>query len=311
MKIFNYKYLILISTLLFIGCSSDDVVVENGNVELSYSISNFDINTPFTRATHIGTPAEQQIDNLFLFLFDMGGANPIKYFVDNSFPISSGTWNKVYEKVTIKLTQSEVGTRQVYVVANVSTALEATFNGVTTLAGLQTAMESTDTPWSTTLKTPILMSGFNSSHNFVTYRSTLVSLTRVLAKVELNITLPPKHQDTDPLQYKYNFIDFDKNSYVLKPTLTKADVLATSGWQDWQATGDVFSYTKGIDDKVNTLKVVTYINERDIAGSYIDIQLPFNDGGPLPPPEFGNETFKLPLPGKIERNHWYKFDVEL
>ncbi len=310
MKIFNYIYLILFSSLLFVGCSSEDVVVENGSVELYYSISKFDINTPFTRASDAGTTAEQQIDNLYLFLFDAGGANPIKYFIDNAFDVTNGVWEEDNGKIKLKLTQAEAGDRQVYLVANASSVLQANLAGVTNLAGLGTAMESNDAPWSPNLTTPILMSG-NTTHNFIANRIlSRVPLTRALAKVELSVTLPAKHQDADDSHYRYNFIDFDKNSYVLKQG-SKMDDLAISGWQDWQAAGNVSSYTKGSDDKVNTLKLVTYINERDIAGSYIDIQLPFNDGGPLPPPEFGNETFKLPLPDKIERNHWYKFDIDL
>ena len=309
MRKVNYIYLVLLATLLFVACSSDDVLEKGSNnrVELSYSISNFNVNGITTRATDVGSPAEQQIDNLYLFLFDMTGANSINYYVDNSF--SDGTWNKAGENITLKLTQAEAGERQVYIVANVATALKTLLDGVSTLTQLQAALETTDTPWSPTLVTPILMSG-NATHNFVNNRKlSSVPLIRALAKIELNVTLPAKHQDADASHYKYNFIDFDKNTYVLKPT-AKTDDLATSGWLAWQAAGDVSSYTLGTDSKVNSLKVITYINERDNTGSYIDIQLPYN-AGPLPPPEFGDDTFKLPLPSKIERNHWYKFDITL
>ncbi len=310
MRKVNYIYLILFSALFFAACSSDDMPERSSDnrVELSYAISNFDISGTTTRATDVGSPAEQQINNLYLFLFDMTGANSINYYVDNSF--SDGTWNKAGENITLKLTQAEAGERQVYIVANVATALKTLLDGVSTLTQLQAVIASTsNTPWSTTLNAPILMSG-SATHNFVTNRIlSSVPLIRALAKIELNITLPAKHQDADASHYKYNFIDFDKNTYVLKPT-TKTDDLATSGWQAWQAAGDVSSYTKGGDSKINSLKVVTYINERDNAGSYIDIQLPYN-AGPLPPPEFGDETFKLPLPSEIKRNHWYKFDITL
>ena len=308
MRKVNYIYLILFSALFFVACSSDDVPGgSNDRVELSYAISNYDISGTTTRATDVGSPAEQQINNLYLFLFDMTGANPIKYFA-NSATFTNGEWSATEGKVTLKLTQAEAGERQVYIVANVSSALQTTLAGVTTLAKLQEAMESINTPWSTTLNAPILMSG-SATHNFVTNRIlSSVPLIRALAKIELNVTLPAKHQDADASHYKYNFIDFDKNTYVLKPT-AKTDDLATSDWQPWQATGDVSSYTL-VSGKIATLKVVTYINERDNAGSYIDIQLPYN-AGPLPPPEFGDETFKLPLPSEIKRNHWYKFDITL
>ena len=308
MRKVNYIYLILFSALFFAACSSDDVP-EKGNdrVELSYSISNFNVNGITTRATDVGSTEEQQIDNLYLFLFDAGGANPIKYYVDNSF--SNGQWNTTEGKITLELTQAEAGTRQVYLVANVSPIIKTTLDGVSTLAALKAVKSTVNTPWSSTLTTPILMSG-NATHNFVTNRIlSSVALIRALAKVELNITLPAKHQDADASHYRYNFIDFDKNTYVLKPT-AKTDELVTSGWQAWQAASTVSSYTL-TGGKVANLKVITYINERDNPGSYIDIQLPYNPGGPLPPPEFGGDTFKLPLPSKIERNYWYKFDVTL
>lgn len=306
----NYIYLILFTAMIFVACSSDDVPEKsNDRVELSYAISNFDISGTTTRATDEGSPAEQQINNLYLFLFDMTGANPIKYFA-NSATFTNGEWSATEGKVTLKLTQAEAGNRQVYIVANVSTALKTLLDGVSTLTQLQAVIASTsNTPWSTTLNAPILMSG-SATHNFVTNRIlSSVPLIRALAKIELNVTLPAKHQDADASHYKYNFIDFDKNTYVLKPT-AKTDDLATSGWLAWQAAGDISSYTLGTDSKVNSLKVITYINERDNAGSYIDIQLPYN-AGPLPPPEFGDETFKLPLPSEIKRNHWYKFDITL
>ena len=308
MRKVNYIYLVLLATLLFVACSSDDVLEKGSNnrVELSYSISNFNVNGITTRATDVGSTEEQQIDNLYLFLFDAGGANPIKYYVDNSF--SNGQWNTTEGKITLELTQAEAGTRQVYLVANVSPVIKTTLDGVSTLAALKAVKSTVNTPWSSTLTTPILMSG-NATHNFVTNRIlSSVPLTRALAKIELNVTLPAKHQDAAASHYRYNFIDFDKNTYVLEPT-TKTNDLATSDWQDWQVAGDVSSYTL-LSGKVATLKIVTYINERNNVGSYIDIQLPYN-AGPLPPPEFGDETFKLPLPSKIERNHWYKFDVTL
>ena len=311
MRKLNYIYLILFTALLFVACSSDDMPEKSSDnkVELSYAISNFDISGVTTRATDVGSAAEQQVDNLYLFLFDMTGANPIKYFASGT-TFTNGEWSAAERKVTLKLTQAEAGERQVYVVANVSTALKTLLDGVSTLTQLQAVIASTsNTPWSTTLEAPILMSG-SATHNFVTNRIlSSVPLIRALAKIELNVTLPAKHQDADASHYKYNFIDFDKNTYVLKPT-AKTDDLATSGWLAWQAAGDVSSYTLGTDSKVNSLKVITYINERDNTGSYIDIQLPYN-AGPLPPPEFGDETFKLPLPSEIKRNHWYKFDITL
>ena len=135
MRKVNYIYLVLLATLLFVACSSDDVLEKGSNnrVELSYSISNFNVNGITTRATDEGSTAEQQIDNLYLFLFDMTGANPIKYFIDNTFAVANGVWDEANGKINLKLTQGDAGNRQVYVVANVTPALKTTLDGVTTL----------------------------------------------------------------------------------------------------------------------------------------------------------------------------------
>ncbi|NLD22968.1 MAG: hypothetical protein GX670_01890, partial [Bacteroidales bacterium] len=280
-------YIAFLANLIFAGCRSEDILGEkqynkqnDKNIEISFSISEFKVSSTTsrsTRATQAGSAAEQQITNLYLFLFDAGGANPIKYYVDNSF--SNGQWNTTEGKITLELTQAEAGTSQVYLVANVSPIIKTTLDGVSTLAALKAVKSTVNTPWSSTLTTPILMSG-NATHNFVTNRIlSSVPLTRALAKIELNVTLPAKHQDAAASHYRYNFIDFDKNTYVLKPT-AKTDELVTSGWQAWQAASTVSSYTL-TGGKVANLKVITNINERDNPGSYIDIKLPYNQGGPL------------------------------
>lgn len=84
-------------------------------------------------------------------------------------------------------------------------------------------------------------------------------------------------------------------------------MVGSTNWVNWK--DDVSSYTE-VGGKVTSLKVVTYLNERDHAGTTIEIELPYNGSGPLPPPEFGPEVYKLHLPAKIERNHWYQYDVE-
>ena len=308
-------YFVLIAILHFVACSPDDVpnngVLENKMLEVAYSINSFNVDGIATRATDAGTTAEQQVDNLYLLLFDGGGANPKRYFIDSA-TFTGGTWDAANRKITLSLTQAEAGNRQVYVVANISAALKTTLDGVATLTALKTVAVTNNTPWSPGLTTLILMSG-NATHNFVANRTlSTVSLIRALAKVELNITLPAVHQDANPLNYKYKFIDFDKKTYVLKPDSKPNDLVnfPTTGWQDWQQAGVVASYGV-VSGKVATLKIVAYLNERNNAGSYIDIQLPYNPGGPLPPPEFGNDTFKLPLAGEVKRNHWYKYDVTL
>lgn len=307
----HYILFMLLLLLPVVSCSSDDVP-EVEMVSIAYSISNFRVDEVNTRATEVaGSAAEQQIDNLYLFLFDTNGANPKRYFI-NAASFTGGTWDAAIGRVSLNLSQAEAGTRQVYVIANISAFLKTTLDGVTTLTSLKAVAVTNSTPWSPTLTTPILMVG-NATHNFVT-NSTLssVSLIRALAKIELNIKLPEEHQDAIATKYKFQLKDFDKKTYVLKPTTKPNDLVnfPTTGWQDWQQAGVVSSYVI-VSGKVATLKIVTYLNERDIAGSHILIQLPYNPGGLLPPPEFEDDIFKMLLPETILRNHWYQYTISL
>ena len=328
----KYIYLLLISALLFGACSKDDVPsgidVSDDEVAISYSQKkyvqvvtngNSTKSASETRNINIEAGDEENIDNLYILMVNSGWSD-IKRFYTASSNFAEGTWNAAGENVTIKMTQSEAGQRDVYVIANISTDMKSDLDGVTNLTGLQGVLESKTEPWSGTgatnnLKHPIMMSGMKN-HNFVTQGRVLenLQLVRAFAKVELNVTLPKKHQSTNEADYKYNFVDFDKNTYVLEKT-NKVASIVTTGWKPFVSNIDtdkdfVSEYIK-TGDVVTSLKIVTYINETTNANSYIEIQLPYKDGGFLPPPEFGPETFILPRQGKIKRNHWYKYDVEL
>jgi hypothetical protein len=98
--------------------------------------------------------------------------------------------------------------------------------------------------------------------------------------------------------------------YVIKPSVKTDNLVSSSTWNAWTATGTVTSYTL-VGGKVTGLTLTTYLNERDAAGSAIEISLPFMGSGPLPPPEFGDESYTLKLPAKVERNHWYIYDVAI
>lgn len=328
----KYTHILLFTiALLFGACStSNDPIIDelpDGMIEIRYSQSKFDVqawNTNGARRAETravqempGTESEKKIDNIYVLMFGEGA--PIRYFHDGTSSTGvNGAWNKT-DRVLLKVSQAVAGTRNVYVIANIGD-LKTQLDGVTTADGLKTVLQSSNTPWSTALGYPsnstdnaanpaILMSG-TINHNFSNNRTTSsIDLIRALAKVELTITLGTKHQDADATKYKYNFVDFDKNTYVLE-NLVKTTVEATSGWQAWSETGYVSTYTIK-DGKVEKLTVVTYINETTNAGSYIDIQLPYNDGGLLPPPEFGNETFQLLLPDAVVRNTWYKYDITI
>ena len=56
---------------------------------------------------------------------------------------------------------------------------------------------------------------------------------------------------------------------------------------------------------------ITYLNERDSKGATVEVALPRVDDGIFSSFEFGPELYRLPLPDKILRNHWYKYEVEI
>ena len=136
-------YIVLFASLIFAGCRSEDILGEkqynkqnDKNIEISFSISEFKVSSTTsrsTRATQAGSAAEQQITNLYLFLFDSGGA--VKYNITDPI-FTGGTWSATEVKVTLDLTQMAAGTRSVYVVANYHPSMLDALNTVTTITGL-------------------------------------------------------------------------------------------------------------------------------------------------------------------------------
>ena len=326
-------YVAFLANLIFAACTSEDIPIEkqdDKSIEIFLSVSNFQVSNTTsrsTRSTHAGSDAEKQIDNLYLFLFDSEGS--VEKYNVTSPAFTDGIWNATDAKITLNLTQMSAATRNVYVVANYPTSMLSALNAVTTITGLQAVVHNENTPWSSTMATPILMSGNVNGHNFITNRQLdNVPLTRAVAKLELNVKLKTERQSTPTImegvlgnqtevhQYKYQFVDFDKNTYVLKPTTKANDLTSFTGWENIAGTsGDVASYIL-TDGVVTGLKLTTYINERDVFDtthprSAVELSLPFISGGPLPPPEFGDEIYKLPLPATIERNTWYVYDIEI
>lgn len=336
-------YIFLFVALLFVACSADEKVdglQDKRKIEIAFSMPAYSVErmdgtggTRLTRSTDEGTTVERQIDDLYLLLFKEDGTDPLTYYInaagDFSYEGKEGNWNGTTNTVKLELTQSEAGTRQVYVVANCRADLKTKLDAVTTVTGtgetaLQNVLRDVLHPWSPTLTTPILMSG-KAMHNFITnYQLSNVALTRAVAKLQLNITLTAQRQGAPTINegipgdyttvhpYKYKLVDFDKNTYVLKPAPTKTDALASSAdWINWDAVGALSSYTLDGGGKVTTLSLSTYLNERDNAGTAVELQLPYYSGGTLPPPQFGNEGYKITLPTAVQRNHWYVYDVEI
>ena len=343
----RYKLLniTLLLGLLFAACSREngiEPVLDDRPITISFSVDDFVRGAGFKgneadgkalRATDDGSTSEQEVNNLYLFLFDNTGANPVKYYIDAAtFP--GGTWvNTSVKKITLNMTQAEAGERQVHIIANCAD-LKTQLDGVTTVAGLQTVYRNTTQPWSTNINTPILMAG-SSTHNFITqgYQLNSVRLIRTIAKIELNLTLtsgfqvlPTIDSEDNLAEYKYRYVDFDTRTYGEKPgtkpvnpASSSADAWPNTGsWMPWGASLNGSSspdagtsYILNGEGKVTGLKLITYLNESDEAVAAVEIELPRVDPGPLPPPEFGPELYRLPLPEKIERNNWYRYDIEI
>lgn len=323
MKGIKYFVFLLICVFFYVGCGTEDLPSSGkGEIELSYQVSNYaqtDI-----RSTNAGSEAEQQIDNLYVYLFPTSDTQTLyKFYIDAS-AFTYGSWNKIDQKIILQLSQSNVGNRNVYVVANCA-GLKAQLDGVTTTNDLKSVLNTTNTPWSKSLTTPIIMVG-NQTWDFSSNpKLNAISLIRTLAKVEVNITLPDFYKSKPKIEegiagsgtmvsvYKYRFVNFDQNMYVLKPD-NKPDNTVTSSWTDWDAGSavppdyDVSAYTLDANGEVAQLRLLTYLNERDHAGSAIEITLPYKKGN-YPPPQFGNDTYTLNLPAPIVRNTWYIYDI--
>lgn len=332
------KYLLYASFLtsfLLISCSKNtpDVPEANRSIEISLRVDDFtQTGETVRKERNQGSEAERLITNLYLLLFDPSGANPAKYYIaGNTF--SGGTWHADEMKVKLDMTQSEAGERKVYVIANVDNTLKTALDAVVGESDLQAVKRSMAEPWSPGMSSPFLMSG-NKLHNFsANYLLDNVPLCRAIAKIELNIRLSEKFQ-TKAVVYqgnltghKYRYVNFDKDTYVVKPIPTKPDDLVSSstslwpqvdGWTLWGSTLNTVpnqdagtAYTIDTEGKVTSLRVITYLNERDRKGAMVEVALPRVDDGTLPPPEFGPELYRLPLPEKVLRNHWYKYEVEI
>ncbi len=337
----NYRilFITLLSSLVLASCSHEngiEPILDDGPIELSFRVEGFVRDGASVRATDVGSQDEQAVDNLYLLLFDETGSNPIRYYIDDASTdgaFAGGEFNVSGKKISLNMTRAEAGARQVYLVANIEADMKTALDAVTTVSNLQNVFRETAPPWSDNINTPILMSG-SATHNFITQGAELsnVHLIRAIAKIELNIKLSegfqvaPTIESGNLAEYKFRYVDFDTRTYVMQPLPVKLDNLVSSSadawpnsanWSPWKGDLDETSknpglgYTVDSEGKVTDLKLITYLNERDVIGAKVDIELPRVDDGPLPPPEFGPELYTLPLPEKVERNHWYVYDIEI
>lgn len=287
----------LLFTFLLTSCSKEEEVSKpvNKQVEILLSVNSFaKSGVGIATTTEIGTEEEQKIDNLYVFLFS--NSETKSYYIDDNF--SDGNWTP--EKIVLNLTPDEVGTRDVYIVANCS-AIKSKLDGINTLDNLKAILSELSEPWSPQLKTPILMVGNQNSHNFKTNNQlNKVSLKRALAKLKLNVSLSADQQDVESA-YKYRFVNFDKTTYVIKPDSKPANPVTSDWYPLTQVDKD--------EEKVTSFTIETYLNESDVKGAAIEVKIPSKGSSLLPPPEFGDESYRLFLPEHIVRNEFYLYDI--
>lgn len=314
-------YIFLFASLFFVACSSEDVPdnpqKNDKQIELRLNVTNF-VGETTTKAGFEANEDEKKITDLYLFI-DSQVSGWHKYYITGA-TFTGGTWEKANDKILLSLTPAEAGTANVYVVAN---AGAGTLDGITSAALLNAYAIETASPWSNNIKAPLIMSGSILNHNFITTPTlNAVPLTRAVAKVEVEVTLSQQYQSTPTVtnpydasdvidQYKYEFKNFDTNTYLFKPT-SKTNSLVDKTWTVFDANfGDMLSAYELSSGKVTTLKFITYINERDTgAETTINVALPFWDNG-APPPSFEGEELPIKLPVEIKRNHYYKVAVQM
>lgn len=334
----RFRYLLGVFLIFFASCGdglSDSFDSSGKEIVISYSQKRYRQESvgsttanakTITRLLDADETTEELIDNLYILLVEAGetanwnDATNTKRYYTNSAIFDDGEWSKIDEKVTLKLSQADAGERDVYLFANIDSDLEEKLDTVKSLVALETIHRSNNNPWSPNLSDAttksILMSGrteSDSPHDFQSDKTLdFVELIRTVAKIKLNINLSYSQFSTkDVTDYRYNMVNFDKSTYLLenidKPTLNSE----SSGWKYFSDGSDrVSTHSKNSSNYIVGLELVTYINETSNAGSYIEIEMPFEGPGFLPPPEFGPETRRISLPDIIERNHYYIYNIK-
>lgn len=336
-----FLYTLLISSFLSFSCSNEHqkAPVSSDPIEILLRINDFTetdgTDGKVRMGKHPGSDKERGVTNLYIFLFNSSGTDPQKYYIEEA-SFSGGVWNRPEMKVQLDMTSIQAGSRRVYVIANIAPSVKNSLDAVDTEEALIAVKNTTNQPWSPDVGFPLLMSGFKV-HDFLSNRllKDLV-LTRCIAKVDFEIELTDKTRESlqKPVfdnkklsNFKYRYVDFDKDTYIVKPTLLKPDNLTSSiseawpqisNWMSWESSlNDLIAPDTGMGYQMNSegsivsLRIITYLNERDTKGAAIEFVLPWVDGGMLPPPEFGPMLYRLPLADKIVRNNWYKYKIRI
>ena len=295
-----FTYIVLFTVLLF-SCAKEEGLdkPDNKKVEILLSVNNYTKSGETDGKKDPGTAAEREIRNLYLFLFSTSGAKTESYEITNTV-FSGGQWSQTDGKITLALTQEAVGTRGVYIIANYD-AIKSKLSLVTKPEDLNDIFSTLNEPWSNQLTTPILMVG-HKEHNFATSNILdKVSLERAIAKLKFMVTLSPTQQAA-PGVYKYRYVNFATDTRALKDKTKSSSGFVASDW-------------KNITLQDGSFSVETYLNENykaDESGrTRVEIIIPDKNDGLLPPPEFGDEVYRLLLPKEVERNTFYQYNISL
>ena len=307
-------YIFLFASLFFAACTSEDVPKpptkdQDKQIELRLNVKDF---MGETRSGFDATDDEKKIVNLNLFI--QAGTTWHKFYIDAATFTSGttyGTWETTVdgkEKILLSLKPSDVGSADVYVVANAGNTL----GSISDATELKNHLEATATSW-TNLITPLIMSGETvTSHNFSsTPVLDAVTLTRAVAKAEVTVTLTQQYQSETEAEYAYRLFNFNKNTYLFSDASSIAEDLEGTG-TDWQDIDNIVEFIK-TGDTVTGFTFTTYLNERDAATAghtTLELKLPFWDEG-APPPQFEDESLPIKFPDEIKRNHYYKINVQM
>lgn len=287
-------------TWMFLSCSTDENKLdENDRITLKFSTSSYvGVNPEITKPVE---EKESNIENLYIILFPTAPSQELRRFY---IPSLSGN------EISLNILPEEAGSRMVYLIANAKEETRIKLDAVAEVRELEAVFEGLESPWSPSLTTPLLMIG-HELHNFKEIsRLNHIAVERTVAKLELTVTLSSKQQSvpyvSDVAQYQYRYVNFDKHIYIVKPG-NKLPVRVTSPAFVWAPE----NYTLNSLGKVTHLKLSTYLNEQDYSGALVEISLPYEYDGFLPPPEFGDEIYRLKLPEKIVRNRLYEYEIIL
>lgn len=319
----QYILPLLIALLLAGGCEKNSLPAEvEKQIEIDFAVAN-SVVQPMprgaqTRGAETPTDMEKTINDLYIFLFPQSGG-VIKQYIETS--ISS---NSEYALITgtetgvrlLTLTQSQVGTSDVYIVANCSD-IKSSLDGVSSAADLDNVLHTITLPEEIVADNLLMVGKSITAHNFIAdHQLRTISLTRAMARIDVEVTLGSEYQSNTASDYGYRCIDFGSELWLLE----KADPQETDKVVSTESSPEVVwnqVTTYPATGTISKISFSVYLNEYNNNGNAtapvasVEIKMPYNNsGGILPPPEFGDDLFRFNLPAEVKRNTVYQYSLE-